>query len=143
MLTLIIYKDQLWGLLASHHSQARDVVEYELEGMQLVVEQLSVAIAHNNNLLIQARAKAEREIMINGIATLLHSLPTIGLQPALEAIVAAFNGVGGRLCIRDNAFNFQHSSFKALTECLIPGSNCFQIYVCGQLNAEQNIYPIL
>ena len=35
----IIYEDKLWGLLASHHSQARDVVEYELEAMQLVVEQ--------------------------------------------------------------------------------------------------------
>jgi light-regulated signal transduction histidine kinase (bacteriophytochrome) len=111
VVALVIHKDQLWGLLASHHSQARDVVEYEVEAMQLVVEQLSVAMAHNNNLLIQARAKAEREIMINGIATLLHSLPTIGLQPALEAIVAAFNGVGGRLCIRHDAFNFQHSSF--------------------------------
>jgi light-regulated signal transduction histidine kinase (bacteriophytochrome) len=140
----IIYQDQLWGLLASHHSQAREVVEYELEAMQLVVEQLSVAIAHNN-LLIQARAKAEREVIINRIATLLHSQPTIVLQPALEATVAAFNGVGGRLCIRHNAFNFQHSSFKALTECLIPGSNCFQLYVCGKqpIISEQNIYPIL
>ncbi|WP_413172908.1 GAF domain-containing protein [Anabaena azotica] len=140
----IIHEDQLWGLLASHHSQAREVVEYELEAMQLVVEQLSVAIAHNN-LLIQARAKAEREVIINRIATLLHSLPTIVLQPALEATVAAFNGVGGRLCIRHNAFNFQHSSFKALTECLIPGSNCFQLYVCGKqpIISEQNIYPIL
>lgn len=140
----IIHEDQLWGLLASHHSQAREVVEYELEAMQLVVEQLSVAIAHNN-LLIQARAKAEREVIINHIATLLHSLPTIVLQPALEAAVAAFNGVGGRLCIRHNAFNFQHSSFKALTECLIPGSNFFQLYVCGKqpIISEQNIYPIL
>jgi hypothetical protein len=86
------------------------VVEYELEAMQLVVEQLSVAIAHNN-LLIQARAKAEREIIINRVATLLYSLPTIVLQPALGAIVAAFNGVGGILCIRYNAFNFRHSSF--------------------------------
>jgi light-regulated signal transduction histidine kinase (bacteriophytochrome) len=139
----IIHEDKLWGLLASHHSQARDVVGYELEAMQLVVEQLSVAIAHNL-LLIQARTKAEREIIINRVATLLHSLPTIVLQPALKATVAAFNGVGGRLCIRHNAFNFRHSSFKALTECLIPGSNCFQLYLSGQqpINAEQNIYPI-
>ncbi|MBD2291998.1 GAF domain-containing protein [Anabaena sphaerica FACHB-251] len=140
----IIYQDQLWGLLASHHSQARDVAEYELEAMQMVVEQLSVAIAQSN-LLTQTRAKAEREAIINRIATLLHSLPTIVLQPALEATVAAFNGVGGRLCIRHNAFDFQHSIFKSLTECLIPGSNCFQLYVCGQqpIIPNPNIYPLL
>ncbi|MGM3306833.1 GAF domain-containing protein [Anabaena sp. WFMT] len=140
----IIHEDQLWGLLVSHHSQARDVAEYELEAMQMVVEQLSVAIAQSH-LLTQARAKAEREAIINRIATLLHSLPTIVLQPALEATVAAFNGVGGRLCIRHNAFNFQHSRFESLTKCLIPGSNCIQLYVCGQqpVISEQNIYPLL
>jgi light-regulated signal transduction histidine kinase (bacteriophytochrome) len=140
----IIHQNQLWGLLASHHSQSRDVAEYELDAMQMVVEQLSVAIAQSN-LLTQTRAKAEREAIINRIATLLHSLPTIVLQPALEATVAAFNGVGGRLCTRHNAFNFQHSSFKSLTECLIPGSNCLQLYVCGQqpVIPNPNIYPLL
>ncbi|MEA5553239.1 GAF domain-containing protein [Anabaena cylindrica UHCC 0172] len=140
----IIHEDQLWGLLVSHHSEARDVAEYELEAMQMVVEQLSVAIAQSN-LLNQARTKAERETIINRIATLLHSLPTIVLQPALEATVAAFNGVGGRLCIRHNAFDFQHSSFQSLTKCLIPGSNCLRLYVCGQqpVISEQNIYPLL
>ncbi|AFZ55630.1 GAF domain-containing protein [Anabaena cylindrica FACHB-243] len=140
----IIYEDRLWGLLVSHHSEARDVAEHELEAMQMVVEQLSVAIAQSH-LLTQARAKAEREAIINRIATLLHSLPTIVLQPALEATVAAFNGVGGRLCIRHNAFDFQHSSFQSLAKCLVPGSNCFQLYVCGQqpVISEQNIYPLL
>ncbi|MBD2570363.1 GAF domain-containing protein [Anabaena lutea] len=140
----IIHQDALWGLLVSHHSQARDVAEYELEAMQMVVEQLSVAIAQSN-LLTQARAQSEREAIINRIATLLHSLPTIVLQPALEATVAAFHGVGGRLCIRYNAFDFQHNNFKTLTECLIPGSNCLQLYVCGQqpVIPNPNIYPLL
>lgn len=140
----IIYQNQLWGLLTSHHSQAREVAEYELDAMQMVVEQVSVAIAQSN-LLTQARAKAEREAIINRIATLLHSLPTIVLQPALEATVAAFNGVGGRLCIRHNAFDLQHSQFKSLRECLIPGSNCLQLYVCGEqpVIPNPNIYPFL
>jgi light-regulated signal transduction histidine kinase (bacteriophytochrome) len=140
----IIYQDQLWGLLVSHHSQSRDVAEYELEAMQMVVEQLSVAISHSY-LLTQTRAKAEREAVISRIATLLHSLPTIVLEPALEATVTAFNGVGGRLCIRHNAFDVQHSSFKPLAECLIPGSNCLQLYVYGQqpVIPDNNIYPLL
>jgi light-regulated signal transduction histidine kinase (bacteriophytochrome) len=140
----IIYQQQLWGLLVSHHSHSREVAEYELEAMQMVVEQLSVAIAQSN-LLAQTRAQAKREAIINRIATLLHSLPTIVLQPALEATVAAFQGVGGRLCIRHNAFDIQHSKFKSLAECLIPGSNCLQLYICGEqpIIPEQNIYPLL
>ncbi|MTJ54437.1 GAF domain-containing protein [Anabaena sp. UHCC 0253] len=140
----IIHEDQLWGLLVSHHSQAREVVEYELDAMQMVVEQLSVAIAHSN-LLAQTRARAEREAIVNRIATLLHSLPTIVLEPALEAAVTAFHGVGGRLCLRDNAFDLIHSTFKSLPECLIPGSDRIRVYTYGQqpVIPESNIYPLL
>ncbi|BDI15224.1 hypothetical protein ANSO36C_10260 [Nostoc cf. commune SO-36] len=41
----IIYQEQLWGLLVSHNSEARLISEYDLEAIQMVVEQLSVAIA--------------------------------------------------------------------------------------------------
>lgn len=140
----IIYEDELWGLLVSHHSQARDVTESELEAMQMVVEQLPVAIAQSH-LLTQARAKAEQETIINSIGTLLHSLPTIVLQPPLEAAVAAFQGVGGRLCIRQSTFDFENSSFKSLSECLTPGRDCFELYTCGQqpVIPAQSKYPLL
>jgi light-regulated signal transduction histidine kinase (bacteriophytochrome) len=140
----IFHQDVLWGLLVSHHSKTREVTEYELDAMQMVVEQLSVAIAHNH-LLTQAREQAKREAIINKIATLLHSLPTIVLQPALEEVVAAFNGVGGRLCIRHEAFNFQTGKFRSLSECLIPGSNCVQLYAYGQqpIMPEPGIYPLI
>ncbi|MFM7408615.1 MAG: GAF domain-containing protein [Cuspidothrix sp.] len=140
----IIHQDQLWGLLVSHHSQAREVTEYELEAMQMVVEQLSVAIAHNH-LLTQTRAQAQREAIINRIATLLHSLPTIVLEPALEAAVEAFHGVGGRLCLRHNAFDLIHSTFKSLEQCLIPGSDSIQVHTYGQqpIIPAPTIYPLL
>ncbi|MHC5727623.1 MAG: GAF domain-containing protein, partial [Nostoc sp.] len=140
----ILYEDQLWGLLVSHNSQGRLIAEYELEAIQMVVDQLSVAIAQST-LLTQARKTAEREAIINRIATLLHSLPTIGLQPALEAAVAAFNGVGGRLCMRNVAFDFHNSNVTSLTECLIPGNSCIKLYVCGQqpVMPEQTIYPLI
>ncbi|WGV28668.1 GAF domain-containing protein [Halotia branconii] len=140
----IFHQDQLWGLLVSHNAKTRFISESELEAVQMVVEQLSVAIAQSN-LFTQARAKAEREAIINRIATLLHSLPTIVLQPALEAAVAALGGSGGRLCIRNEAFNLDHGSFKSLPECLIPGNNCVKVYVCGQqpLMPEQTIYPLI
>ncbi|GBE93152.1 GAF domain-containing protein [Nostoc cycadae] len=140
----IFHQEQLWGLLVSHNSQAHSISEYELAAMQMVVDQLSVAIAQSN-LLTQARAKAERESVINRIATLLHSLPTIVLQPALEATVAAFKGSGGRLCMRNEAFNLQNGHVRSLNECLIPGSDCIKVYTCGQQPEipEDTIYPLM
>ncbi|MBD2455866.1 GAF domain-containing protein [Nostoc sp. FACHB-87] len=140
----IFHQHQLWGLLVSHHSQAHSISLYELEAMQMVVDQLSVAIAQSY-LLAQARAKAERESVINRIATLLHSLPTIVLQPALEAAVAAFQGVGGRLCMRNDAFQAANNQIKSLKECLIPGSDCIQIYTSGQQPEipPDTIYPLM
>jgi GAF domain-containing protein len=140
----ILYQDELWGLLVSHNSQARLISEYELEAIQMVVDQLSVAIAQST-LLTQVRKIAEREAIVNRIATLLHSLPTIVLQPALESAVAAFNGVGGRLCIRNEAFDFHNGNVTSLTECLIPGNSCIKLYICGQqpVMPEQTIYPLI
>ncbi len=116
----ILVDEKLWGLLVSHHSQPRSVGEDELQVLQIVVDQLEIAIAHST-LLTQAREKAEREAIVSRIATLLHSLPTIVLQPALEAAIVAFGGSGGRLCIRNEAFNYQNRSFRSFPECLIPG----------------------
>ncbi|MEH1768614.1 MAG: GAF domain-containing protein [Nostoc sp.] len=141
----ILYQDQLWGLLVSHNSEARSISEYELEAIQMVVEQLSMAIAQST-LHTQVRKTAEREAIVNRIATLLHSLPTIVLQPALETAVAAFNGVGGRLCIRNNeALDFHNGNVTSLTECLIPGNTCIKLYICGQqpVMPEQTIYPLI
>ncbi|WP_066424594.1 GAF domain-containing protein [Anabaena sp. 4-3] len=140
----IIYQDTLWGLLVSHHSQARDISEQELEAMQMIVDQLSVAIAQSN-LLTQARATAQREAVINRIATLLHSLPTIVLQPALEAAVKAFDGVGGRLCLRNQKLDLHNSHHKSLAECLIPGSDDIRLYTYGQqpVIPEPTIYPLI
>ncbi|MBD2501883.1 GAF domain-containing sensor histidine kinase [Anabaena azotica] len=140
----IVHEDALWGLLVSHHSQSRVVSAGELEAMQMIVEQLGIAIAQSH-LLTQARAKAQREALINRIATLLHSLPTIALQPALEATVAAFAGVGARLCLRNRAIDLQNSHSQSFGECLIPGSNCVQLYTCGQqpVISEPTIYPLI
>jgi GAF domain-containing protein len=140
----ILYQDELWGLLVSHNSEARLISEYELEAIQMVVEQLSVAIAQST-LLAQVRKTAEQEAIVNRIATLLHSVPTIVLQPALEAAVAAFNGIGGRLCIRNPSSNLHNGNVTSLTECLIPGNTCIKLYVCGQqpVMPEQTRYPLI
>lgn len=94
----ILHRDQLWGLLVSHHAEPRLFSEQELQVLQLLVDQVSIAIAQAS-LLSQARNQAKREAIINRVATLLHALPTIELQEALEETVSVLQGSGGRICL--------------------------------------------
>lgn len=94
----ILHDQQLWGLLACHHSVNRRYSERELEIVQLLVDQMSIAIAQSN-LLTRARLQAQHEAIVNQISSLLHApLPLPKLrQQVLEATVTALNGSGGRL----------------------------------------------
>ncbi|MHC5936577.1 ATP-binding protein [Nostoc sp.] len=94
----ILHRDQLWGLLVSHHSSPRQVSERELQVVQLVADQLSIAIAQNT-LLEQTRAQADQEATINRVAKLLHSMTEMQLQQALELTVFALQSAGGRIYI--------------------------------------------
>jgi light-regulated signal transduction histidine kinase (bacteriophytochrome) len=124
----ILYRNQLWGLLVSHHSQPRHVCEDEVETMQMVVDLLGVAIAYITPLT-QAREQAHQEAVVNDITRKLHSLPDIDLQVVLEETVAAFAGSGGRLCIRDE---YHHESdTPSFSECL-ESNDYLKVYVCGQ-----------
>lgn len=87
---------QLWGLLACHHSEPRQVSEADLQFIQAVVDQVGIAIAQSV-LLHQVRAQAQQETNINQITSLLHVSPAIGLQEALEKVIETFDGSGGRL----------------------------------------------
>ncbi len=87
---------QLWGLLASHHTESRNVTEEELQFIQAIVDQVAVAIAQSI-LLNQVRSQAKQEANINRVTELLYTTPTVKLQAALEEAVATFNASGGRL----------------------------------------------
>jgi light-regulated signal transduction histidine kinase (bacteriophytochrome) len=115
----ILYQEQLWGLIVSHHSEPMEIQQEQLQGIQLLVEQLSVAIAQSA-LLSQAQKKATSEATINRIAKQLDSLSEIDLKGALEATVAAFQASGGRLLI-------QH--VKEPTDDA--GERCYRLYTTG------------
>lgn len=89
---------KLWGLLVSHHSQPRSILPRELKVVQQIADQVAIAISQSN-LLTETTAKQQRETTINQITTLLHQLPTIQLQQALETTILSLNGIGGRLYI--------------------------------------------
>lgn len=90
---------ELWGLLVSHHSVSRNISPTDLQVVQLVADQLSIAIAHSI-LLQQTRSAAALEATVSRIATLLYGQSQIQLQQALQATVTALQGCGGRLYIR-------------------------------------------
>jgi light-regulated signal transduction histidine kinase (bacteriophytochrome) len=102
----ILHRHQLWGLLVSHHSSPHQVTQRELQIVQLVADQLSIAIAQST-LLEQTRGQAKQEATINRVAKLLHSMTEMQLQQALELTVSALSGAGGRIYIVPNSFEAQ------------------------------------
>ncbi|NES84498.1 MAG: GAF domain-containing protein [Moorea sp. SIO2B7] len=96
----ILHQRQLWGLLCSHHSQSRKFTDSQLSFAQLVVDQLSIAIAQSA-LLSRAQEKATNEAIINHVNTLLNSSKDITeiWQAVLEKTVKALNSHSGRLYI--------------------------------------------
>ncbi|MGG6270093.1 GAF domain-containing protein [Leptolyngbya sp. AN03gr2] len=94
----IVAQGELWGLLVSHHSEPRRFTQAELQIMQLISDQVSIAIAQSNTLH-ETRRHAAQEATINQITSLLHALPEMQLQQALRQVVQAFQGIGGRLYV--------------------------------------------
>ena len=96
----ILDKKQLWGLLACHQRQSKKYSERELTMVQLVVDQLSIAIAQSH-LLQQAKLQANNETILNKIGYLLHSPQDIEQirQTVLEKIAKALRADGARLYI--------------------------------------------
>jgi GAF domain-containing protein len=120
----IFHGQELWGLLVSHHSKSRSVAEDELQGVQMVADQLAVAIAQST-LLSRTKAKAEREAAVNRVAAALHSQPAIELQAALAECVAALEAVGGRLCI------FHSNNLTSLLPYSDNSTEALKVYTCG------------
>ncbi len=116
----ILHQNQLWGLLACHHSQPKRFNDRELNMVQLLVDQLSIAIAQSF-LLSQARQQARDEAVVNQISSLLHSPLELNeiRQVVLEQTVKHLRGSGGRLYI-------------AAEFCALPA----QLYTCGQQPSE-------
>lgn len=94
----ILHQNELWGLLISHHAEPKAFSEVQLQIVQQVADQVSLAITQST-LLSQARARARREGLINQVSTLLHSPLNVQqiLQQVLEMLVKALDGSGGRL----------------------------------------------
>ncbi|MTJ09410.1 GAF domain-containing protein [Anabaena sp. UHCC 0204] len=143
---------KLWGLLVSHHSQPRTIFQRELKLVQQIADQVAIAISQSN-LLSESLTQQKREAIINRISTLLHQLPTMQMQTAVEETITAFNGIGGRLYIEstqelyisgqqpqlpyksENTIIEQHPVWKQW----IGESNPGQIYAISDLYQEPSL----
>lgn len=92
----IPHGNRAWGLLVGHHSESWTVSETRLRGVQMVVDQLAVAIAQAN-LWQAAQEKAQREAIIHQISQQLHSITAMDLEAALVTTVEKLSACGGRL----------------------------------------------
>ena len=126
----IFHGEEFWGLLVSHHSESRSVAENELQGVQMVADQLGVAITQST-LLARAMAKAQREAAVNRVAAALNSQPAIELQTALAESVAALDAAGGRLCIFATPFVSDSSPVTNLVPYSDNSTGELTVYTCG------------
>ncbi|MGC1305729.1 MAG: ATP-binding protein [Phormidesmis sp.] len=94
----IMHRHRLWGLLVAHHSVPKRFGNKELEIVQLIADQVGVAIAHAS-LLQLTRSQGQHESIINQIVSRLHSTAKDPLKRALAQMVSALQCVGGRLYI--------------------------------------------
>ena len=125
----IFHQERVWGLLAAHHSEAHFISTRRFEVLQMVVDQLSVAVAQQT-LRTQTQTKAEQETVFNRIVNLLQSTSTPEFKPALENAVAAFQGSGGRLCMIDPS-QISNDPIQNFTTYLGTSSQSLTVYTCG------------
>ncbi|MEM9945466.1 MAG: GAF domain-containing protein [Cyanobacteria bacterium P01_D01_bin.36] len=97
----ILHRHRLWGLLVAHHSVPRRFGRRELEIVQLVADQVTVAISHAS-LLQLTRLQGLHESIINQVVSQLYSTVTNPLKRALEQMSTAMDCVGARLYMPTN-----------------------------------------
>ena len=100
----ILHQGKLWGLLVSHHAESRQISLEELDFVQQVADQMSIAITQSA-LLTNARNQATRESTINRISSILHAQQSPDLQAALEETILELKSCGGRLYLLPNQQN--------------------------------------
>lgn len=119
----ILNQDKLWGLLVAHHATSMAVLPEQLENIQMVVDQVSIAITQST-LLEQAKNLAQQEATINRIAEQLSSMTALDLQNALTEVVSVLQGSGGRLYLHPRNDNLAAKSNPEVQENL-------RLYFCG------------
>ncbi len=127
----ILTQDKLWGLLVAHHATKMNVDPEQLDNIQMIVDQVSIAITQST-LLEQAKHLVAQESTINRIAEKLASMAALDLQSALTEVVSVLKGSGGRLYLQN----------KGSSSELSEGMDNFRLYVCGSQPIPHPLSPL-
>ncbi|MEP0872069.1 diguanylate cyclase [Trichocoleus desertorum AS-A10] len=153
----ILHQNQLWGLLVSHDTEPRSFSERELRVVQLLVDQVSIAI-DQAYLLSQAQQQAVHEAVLSRISGFIHSsLNSEAVNQAiLEQAIQALRGSGGRLYISRNemgqasqlyAWGTQPAPFQmeetALWQQMVGGSHPNSTFTDSQNDGFSSAYTIV
>ncbi|MEL7493486.1 MAG: ATP-binding protein [Cyanobacteria bacterium J06554_11] len=111
----VLYRHQLWGLLVAHHSVPKRFGNRTLEIVQLIADQVSVAITHAN-LLQLTRLQGQHESVINQTVSYLHSTVEDPLKRAIWHVVNALKCAGGRLYIHPGSASSTSTSISTATD---------------------------
>lgn len=141
----ILSHNQLWGLLVAHHRESHQYSQAELQVVQLLVDQVSIAIAQAK-LLSQTRQQVQHEVIINCISRLLHSPYDITKirQRVLDETIKAFQGNGGRLYISADATGQSAQLYTAGVQPSVPRieESYFSPQVIGSLAKNALLFEI-
>ncbi|MEO0491236.1 MAG: GAF domain-containing protein, partial [Cyanobacteria bacterium J06659_2] len=111
----VLYRHQLWGLLVAHHSVPKRFGNRTLEIVQLIADQVSVAITHAN-LLQLTRLQGQHESVINQTVSYLHSTVEDPLKRAIWHVVNALKCAGGRMYIHPGSASSTSTSISTATD---------------------------
>ena len=126
----IFNQDAPWGLLMAQNIEATFLSSHKLETMGIVMNELSLRLVQEAQKR-EDQIKAEHENVLTQVTALLQSSPNPSLQDALKATVIAFQGTGGRLCVRKQNRDDSLPFGKDLTKCLAASSSMVNVYTCG------------
>lgn len=126
----IFHQETVWGLLMAHHSEVSFVSNRKLEVLGMLVSQLSATITQDA-LRAQAQTQAEQEKVLHQIDMLLQSSSDPDFQTALESAVMAYQGSGGRLCMRSQIQTPPYRTIKDFMSWLNASGRNIRAYTCG------------
>ncbi|MEO0967574.1 MAG: ATP-binding protein, partial [Cyanobacteria bacterium J06639_18] len=102
----ILKERELWGLLIAHHARAKNFSQFELQIMQMITEQLEIAIVQAS-LMENLQANAKREKVISDITAKIYSSLDIEkiLGKVLNEVVREIKASGGILLLTQTIGN--------------------------------------
>ena len=115
-----------WGLVMAHHSEETFLSSRKLGSLVMLTDQFSLGFIQET-LERERQIKAEQDRAVARVTGLLQSTSAPAFQEAMNATILAFQGLGGRLCMRNPA----QGDPKDFSDCLSASTSEIKAYTYG------------